>query len=81
MSILEIAPLVRGAYLAARSVPVILSPSDEAELELNVESVDQLAGAFPVELPDTVAVTVAGERHGFRAHRRGGVAAAARQGR
>ncbi len=73
MSILEIAPLVRGAYLAARNVPVILSPSDETELELSVESMDQLAGAFPVDLPDTVAVTVSGERHGFRAHTVGDV--------
>lgn len=72
MSLTQIAPLVRGAYLNARGVPVVLTAADDVELELTAKTAEGLA--FPAELPDTVAVTVAGERFAFRASTVGEVA-------
>jgi sorbitol-6-phosphate 2-dehydrogenase len=80
MSIVDIAPVVRGAYLARLGVPVVVAPSPLVEpgaaggrpaskpLELTAESTDALLTALAdadLPLPGDVVVEVAGERHAF----------------
>lgn len=71
MSILDIAPLVRGAVIAQRGVPVLVSPlvggGDDTDLVVRAEEI----GGLPAALADAdlaggqIAVEVGGEQHTF----------------
>lgn len=72
-SILEVAPLVRGAFIDQGGVPVVLTLLEqgaEVETQIMAGSVDELREALVEverELTPTIAVEVAGERFAFRA--------------
>ena len=72
MSILEIAPLVRGAYLARHSIPVFVTAAEggTATASVAVEALDELPAALAsadLALPGTLAVTVGEETLAFTA--------------
>ena len=72
MSILEIAPLVRGAYLARHSISVFVTAAEggTATASVAVEALDELPAALAsadLALPGTLAVTVGAETLAFTA--------------
>ena len=71
MSVEQIAPLVRGAFLGRFNVPVILAPAEPTtEAAISVAALDELPAALAaaeLTLPGDLRVAVGDESHAFRA--------------